>query len=224
MDFFVFADDSIDRSNVSSTISGTNSIWLCFQDWNLNALWIHHFNVLCVSELMKFFEAKTQTRQARVRWCRHRTRWHSRHSCPVTWRIIHVTSSYHTKAATLYPYTVFPSHLQKNTSKTGALLARHTHTHLPSLFNISTCPDNRPCGTLSSSDRDKERDVWEAPCQGFSLQVERNVAETKGHFSEKAASKELILKHRIFLHSSYMHQDIRHITSAKWNLNVLHCN
>lgn len=74
------------------TILETNLIWVCSHDLNFNALWIHHFNVLCVCELMKFFEAKTQTRQDCVCWWLHRTRWHSGHSGAVTWRIIQVTT------------------------------------------------------------------------------------------------------------------------------------
>lgn len=87
----------------------------------------------------------------------------------------------------LYPYTIFSSHLQKNTSKTGALLARHTHTHLLSLtFQHAriTTPVEPSCETLPSPNREKECDVCEIPCQGFSLHVERHVGETKEHFSE----------------------------------------
>lgn len=46
-----------------------------------------------------------------------------------TWRQV-TTLKLLLNVRVLYPYTIFSSHLQKNTSKTGALLARHTHTHL----------------------------------------------------------------------------------------------
>lgn len=77
----------------------------------------------------------------------------------------------------LYPYTIFFS-LAKKYIKDWSPSGK-AHTYPSFLFNIAACPDNKSCETLPSSNRGTENDVCEAPCQGFSLQVQSHVGETR---------------------------------------------